>query len=53
MTETTASGVVAAVVWSQDEHGLTPTTWEKLDVVDHYRRFLAGPMQYLRHLLPD
>jgi predicted ATPase len=53
----THSPVLAAVpgasLWQLDEHGLTPTTWEELDVVDHYRRFLAGPMQYLRHLLPD
>lgn len=30
--------------------GLEPRTWEELAVVEHYRRFLAGPQAYLRHL---
>lgn len=41
-----------ATLLQLDEHGLTATAWEDLDVVDHYRRFLEGPQRYLRHLLP-
>jgi predicted ATPase len=40
-----------ATVLQLDESGLTPTTWEELAVVDHYRRFLGSPLQYLRHVL--
>jgi predicted ATPase len=51
----THSPVLAAVpdatLLQLDEHGLTPTTWEDLDVVDHYRRFLDAPMRYLRHVI--
>ena len=32
---------------------LHPTTWAELAVVDHYRRFLAEPQRYLRHLESD
>ncbi|MGW4473589.1 AAA family ATPase [Nonomuraea sp. NPDC004354] len=36
------------------DHGIVTATWEKLDVVDHWRRFLAKPDFYLRHALePD
>lgn len=35
-----------------DETGMHERTWEDLDVVDHYRRFLEAPGRYLRHLLP-
>jgi predicted ATPase len=35
-----------------DGEGLHPTTWADLAVVDHYRRFLAEPERYLRHLRP-
>ena len=35
-----------------DEDGFHERTWEQLDVVDHYRRFLDAPGRYLRHLLP-
>jgi predicted ATPase len=33
-----------------DDDGLHETTWADLAVVDHYRRFLAEPQRYLRHL---
>ena len=42
-----------ATVLQLDDNGITPTTWEDLAVVDHYRRFLGSPMQYLRHVLPE
>jgi predicted ATPase len=37
-----------------DEQGFRRTTWEDLRLVDHWRRYLAEPDHYLRHLLaPD
>ena len=39
-----------AVVLELDEEGFRRTTWEDRPMVDHYRRFLAGPERYLRHL---
>jgi predicted ATPase len=30
--------------------GLRRTTWDRLDVVEHWRQFLADPAAYLRHL---
>ncbi len=30
--------------------GYTETAWEDLDMVRHYRSFLASPQRYLRHL---
>ena len=45
------AAVPGATLLQLDDDGLTPTTWEELAVVDHYRRFLDGPMRYLRHVL--
>lgn len=33
--------------------GLRETTWEELDLVQHWRRYLDEPQRYLRHLLAD
>ncbi|MEV6160269.1 AAA family ATPase [Nonomuraea sp. NPDC052129] len=33
------------------DHGIRTTDWEKLQVVDHWRRFLAKPDFYLRYVL--
>jgi predicted ATPase len=33
------------------DHGYRRTSWERLDVVDHFRRYLANPDLYLRHVL--
>ena len=50
----THSPVVAslpgATILQLDETGIHETAWEDLDLVDHQRRFLAGPERYLRHL---
>jgi predicted ATPase len=35
------------------EWGLRETTWERLDLVWHWRRFLTTPEAYLRHLRVD
>lgn len=32
------------------EWGLRESTWEDLDMVDHWRRFLDDPQRYLRYL---
>lgn len=50
----THSPVVASLpgarILQLDDTGIHETSWEELDVVDHYRRFLEGPELYLRHL---
>jgi predicted ATPase len=33
------------------EHGFRRTTWDELELVDHWRRYLARPASYLRHLI--
>jgi predicted ATPase len=33
------------------EHGMRRTAWEELALVDHWRRYLADPQSYLRHIL--
>ncbi|RYB91791.1 AAA family ATPase [Nocardioides oleivorans] len=33
--------------------GLRETSWDDLDLVDHWRRYLAEPWSYLRHLQDD
>ncbi len=45
------AAIPGATVLQLDASGLTPTSWPDLAVVDHYRRFLDAPMQYLRHVL--
>ncbi|SFD78028.1 AAA family ATPase [Streptomyces aidingensis] len=34
-----------------DDHGFTPTEWQDLPLVDHWRRYLADPHSYLRRLI--
>jgi predicted ATPase len=34
-------------------HGPHRTSWEKLELVDHWRRYLDHPAAYLRHVLDD
>lgn len=33
------------------EHGLRRTTWDELELVQHWRRYLTDPQAYLRHLI--
>lgn len=35
------------------DHGIRTTEWEKLQMVDHWRRFLAKPHFYLRYVLSE
>lgn len=32
-------------------HGLRRTSWDELELVDHWRRYLSNPHAYLRHLI--
>jgi predicted ATPase len=51
----THSPVVAAIpgarILQLDEDGFHETSWEDLELVQHYRSFLAEPMRYLRHVI--
>lgn len=33
------------------EHGVRRTTWDKLELTEHWRRFTADPHAYLRHII--
>ena len=50
----THSPIVAALpgatILEFDAEGVHERAWDDLDIVDHYRRFLGAPEQYLRHL---
>jgi predicted ATPase len=39
-----------AAIWELGEHGIRASSWEDLQLVDHWRRFLARPDAYLRHI---
>ncbi|MEE1825695.1 AAA family ATPase [Streptomyces sp. BE20] len=39
-----------AAVLEVGEHGIRPTRWQDLALVDHWRRYLERPESYLRHL---
>ncbi|WP_337191737.1 AAA family ATPase [Nocardioides flavescens] len=39
-----------ATVLEVGDWGLRPTTWDDLDLVFHWRQYLADPHRYLRHL---
>jgi predicted ATPase len=53
----THSPVIAALpgarILQLDGGGLEPVEWADLAVVDHYRRFLAAPQRYLRHVVGE
>ena len=53
----THSPVLAAMpgarILETGDWGLRETAWEDLDLVDHWRRYLAEPQAYLRHLQDD
>ncbi|WP_439680833.1 hypothetical protein [Embleya sp. MST-111070] len=33
------------------DHGIRHATWEDLQLVDHWRRFMHDPQAYLRHIV--
>lgn len=47
------SALPGADVVELGPHGLRRTAWEDLEVVGHWRTYLADPGRYLRHLLAD
>jgi predicted ATPase len=53
----THSPLLAALPGAQvleiGEHGIREVAWQDLELVDHWRRFLARPDAYLRHLTGD
>ncbi len=53
----THSPVLAAMpgarILETGDWGLRETGWDDLDLVDHWRRYLADPWAYLRHLQDD
>ncbi|MFC4786135.1 AAA family ATPase [Nocardioides sp. MAHUQ-72] len=42
-----------ATILEVGEWGLRPTTWEQLELVQHWRAYLAAPQRYLRHVIDD
>ncbi|RJL21206.1 AAA family ATPase [Bailinhaonella thermotolerans] len=40
-----------AQILQLNDHGIAPAAWDKLELVDHWRRFLGRPDAYLRHIL--
>ncbi|WP_425472915.1 AAA family ATPase [Vallicoccus soli] len=42
-----------ARVLELSEDGFAEVAWQDLALVDHWRRYLADPRAYLRHLLPE
>ncbi len=42
-----------AAILEVGEWGLRETTWEELELVQHWKRYLQAPDRYLRHLLAD
>ncbi|TYB47287.1 AAA family ATPase [Nonomuraea sp. PA05] len=45
------SALPGAQIVELGEDGIRSTEWDELQVVDHWRRFLAKPDFYLRHVL--
>lgn len=42
-----------ATILELGEWGIRETEWDDLEIVRHYRNYLAAPGRYLRHLLED
>ncbi|MEV4092546.1 hypothetical protein [Streptosporangium saharense] len=47
------SGLPGARILELGDDGIRETEWDRLQVVDHWRRFLARPDLYLRYALED
>lgn len=45
------AAIPGADIWEMNGEGIRPVSWEDLDMVEHWRRYLADPERYLRHLL--
>jgi predicted ATPase len=42
-----------ATILQLDDDGIAPVTYDELDVVDPWKRYLADPWSYLRHVIAD
>lgn len=42
-----------AVILEIGPWGIRQTTWEELEIVDHWKRYLEAPMRYLRHVIDE
>jgi len=42
-----------ATILEVGEWGLRPTTWDELELVQHWRSYLDAPGRYLRHVIDD
>jgi len=40
-----------AQIFELGAHGIRPVAWTQLQFIDHWRRYLANPSLYLRHIL--
>jgi predicted ATPase len=47
------TAVPGADIIEVGDHGIRRTAWEDLQLVDHWRRFMAKPDLYLRHVVND
>jgi predicted ATPase len=47
------SSLPGAQILELGDHGIRVTAWEELQMVDHWRRFLAKPDLYLHHVLDE
>jgi predicted ATPase len=45
------AGTPGAEIIELGDHGFRRAEWSELDLVDHWRRYLANPEQYLRRLI--
>ncbi|MEU9889108.1 AAA family ATPase [Sphaerisporangium sp. NPDC051011] len=46
-------GLPGARILELGDHGIRPTEWDRLELVDHWRRFLVKPNFYLHHVLDE
>jgi predicted ATPase len=42
-----------ATILQLDSDGCAPVAWEELELVAHWRRYLAAPQAYLRHVVEE
>lgn len=42
-----------AAILDLDDDGIRPTTWDDLELIAHWRKYLSAPGAYLRHLIDE
>jgi len=48
-----AAAFPGATIYQLNDDGIRPVPWRELELVDHWRRYLADPTSYLRYALAD